>query len=279
LRGQFKATAKEAGKHVHLFVTNAVLYTDPNLLARILQNFITNALRHAKGERILVACRYAGDHRRIEVWDDGPGIPSDQLDKIFEEFYQIGNPARNLNQGLGLGLAITKRLADLLELPLAVRSLPDKGSVFSVEIPLGTQSQSDAVAHPISNESVTCPNGLILIVDDDTNVLNATKKLLEALHYEAICATSADSALDLLKQHGSRIRLALLDYRLPGDWDGIQLLQSIRELTNPKLPAVLISGDTSIDHLNDVRSSGLPLLHKPIDPGVLRRYLKDAMRG
>ena len=277
LGGQFRATAKDAGKQIQLYTTNAVLYTDPILLARILQNFLTNALRHAGGERILVACRYAKGRRRIEVWDDGPGIPADQLDKIFEEFYQIGNPARNLNQGLGLGLAITSRIAKLLELPVSVRSRPGRGSIFSVEVPLGTEGQPIVTEHAGVSYKTDATSGLILVVDDDPIVLNATKILLEALGYEAICADGAEQAVALVRQYGSQIRMALLDYRLPGEWDGIQLLQVIRDILNRQLPAVLISGDTSIDRLKQVKISRLPLLHKPIELAVLRRHLEDAM--
>jgi PAS domain S-box-containing protein len=277
LRGQFRATAQDAGKQIHVFTSNAVLYTDPMLLARILQNFLTNAIRHAAGERILVACRFAKGHRRIEVWDDGPGIPADQLDKIFEEFYQIGNPARNLNQGLGLGLAITRRIAKLLELPVTVKSRPGQGSIFAVEVPLGTENQPIVTEHTGVSFNADVTTGLILVVDDDPIVLNATETLLEALHYEAVCAESVEDAIELVRQYGAKIRMALLDYRLPGEWDGIQLLKIIRDILQRNLPAVLVSGDTSIDRLKQVRLSGLPLLHKPIELAVLRRHLEDAM--
>jgi len=278
LRSQFMATARDAGKQIHLYITDTVLYTDPILLARILQNFVTNAIRHARGERLLVCCRYARGYRRIEVRDDGAGIPDGQLDKIFEEFYQIGNPARNLNQGLGLGLAITRRIADLLELRVGVRSRPGRGSVFWVEVPLGVESQPSATDQPLDKLQVRRPEGLVLVVDDDPIVLNATKTLLDALEYDAICAADAEEAMDLVRQHGPSIRLALLDYRLPGEWDGIQLLQAVRQILDRDLPAVLISGDTSIDRLTQVSLSGLPLLHKPIDLAVLRHHLEAAMR-
>jgi PAS domain S-box-containing protein len=277
LRVQFRATAKDAGKQIRVFTTNAVLHTDPMLLARILHNFVTNAIRHARGDRILVACRYAKGYRRIEVWDDGPGISEDQRDKIFEEFYQIGNPARNLNQGLGLGLAITSRIAKLLDLPITVRSRPGCGSVFSVDVPIGVETQPIAEDPSGVSHEPDLPTGLILVVDDDPIVLSATKTLLEALGYDAICADSAEKAMDLVRQHGPQIRLALMDYRLPGDWDGIELLRAVSNILNRNLPAVLISGDTSIDRLKQVKISGLPLLHKPVELAALRRHLDEAM--
>lgn len=275
LRGQFKATAEAAGKNVRVFPSDAMLHTDPILLARILQNFIANAIRHTRGVHILVGCRRAGNHRRIEVWDNGLGIPVDQTDKIFEEFYQIGNPTRSLSQGLGLGLAIAKRIADLLNLRIGVRSIRDKGSVFYVEVPSGEENKQATDEQTMPATSPVRRQGVILVVEDDQIVLKATKGLLDALGYDVICASCAEDALDLVQQYGQRLRLALLDYRLPNDWNGIRLIQDIRKLIDWELPAILITGDTSINRLNEVRLSRLPLLHKPVDLEVLRRLIEE----
>jgi PAS domain S-box-containing protein len=276
LRDQFRATATAVGKNVRVYPSDAVLHTDPTLLARILQNFVSNAIRHTKGNAVLVGCRRAGDRRRIEVWDNGPGIAVEQQDKIFEEFYQIGNPERNLSQGLGLGLAIAKRMADLLEIPIGVRSTPSKGSVFWVEVPLGGADQ------PVPEEvprARTSPGrqGVILVVEDDQNVLKATRTLLGMLGHSVLCASTAEEALDLIEERGRDVNIALLDYRLPNGWDGVRLLQAIRTALDRDLPAVLLSGDTSINRLRYVRMSGLPLLHKPVDPATLRLLLEQAL--
>jgi PAS domain S-box-containing protein len=276
LRSQFKATAREAGKTIRLFPADALLRTDPELLARILQNFIANAIRHARSEAILVGIRRAGRLRRIEVWDNGEGIPADQLEVIFEDFYQIGNPARDSRRGLGLGLAVARRMANLLELRIGVRSWPGRGSVFSVEVPAGQASPGESIDARRPPAPAKPGNGLILVVDDSPIVLKATARLLHGLGYGAVYASSAEEALELVARHAGRLWFVVLDYRLPKGWNGIRLLERIRSAVGRQVPGVLISGDTSIDDLIDVRRSGLPLLQKPIDPNVLRHHLHGA---
>jgi PAS domain S-box-containing protein len=278
LQHQLKATAEEVGKTIRVFPSDAILYTDPILLARILQNFIANAIQHTRGSYVLVGCRRADDHRRIEVWDNGSGIPADQLDKIFEEFYQIGNSARSANQGLGLGLAVAKRTADLLELRIGVRSVVGKGSVFAVEVPLGEEREQAPEGRAPTQTSSVCPRGVILVIDDDQAVLDATKALLGAFGHDAIGASCAEEALELTRQHGQDIDLVLMDYRLPNGWNGIQLIQSIRTAIDRELPAVLVTGDTSVNQLQELRMSGISLLHKPVDPTEFRRILEHVMQ-
>lgn len=278
LQRQFKATATEVGKVIRVFPSDAILYTDPILLARILQNFIENAIHHTRGNCVLVGCRRAGDHRRIEVWDSGYGIPTDQLDKIFDEFYQIGNPARNSRQGLGLGLAVARRMADLLDLRIEVRSISGKGSVFAVEVPLGEENEQAPGDRPTTTPSSVRRQGIILVVDDDQAVLNATKMLLCTFGYDAIGAASAEEALDWIKQRGNHVDLVLLDYRLPNRWDGVRLIQSIRTASDREVSAVLLTGDTSVKRLQEVRRSGIPVLHKPFDPTELLRFIEEVMQ-
>jgi PAS domain S-box-containing protein len=279
LQRQFKATAEEAGKIIRIYPSNVILYTDPVLLARILQNFIANAIQHTRSNYVLVGCRRAGNHRRIEVLDSGSGIPADQLDKIFEEFYQIGNTARDANQGLGLGLAIAKRIADLLELRIEIRSTPGKGSVFAVEVPLGDEIEHSPEEHTTATTSCIHRRGVILVIDDDQAVLHATKTLLNAYGHDAIGASCAEEALSLAKQHRDDIDLVFIDYRLPNGWDGIRLIQCIRTAIDWELPAVLVTGDTSINSLQELQMSGIALLHKPFDPSEFRLLLEQVMQN
>ncbi len=273
LRMQFKTTAMEAGKSIRLFPSDAVLHTDPVLLARILQNFISNALRHTRGDAILVGVRRVGSSRRIEVWDTGEGIAPDQRELIFEDFYQIGNPARNAKQGLGLGLAIAKRMADLLGSPISVRSWPGKGSVFAVDIPAGEGTPREHLGQPHHSAARDDRGGLILIVDDHPLVLTATRKLLEAHRYHVLSAASAEEALELAERHAQDIWFAVLAYRLPNDWTGVRLIQHIRRQLDRDIPGVLISGDTCLLDVAEVRLSGIPVLQKPIDPDLLVEHL------
>ncbi len=274
LRNQFKATAQDAQKRIRVVPSDAVLFTDPALLGRILQNFVSNALRHARGPDILIGCRRSGQGRRIEVWDDGPGIPQGEQQKIFDEFYQLGNPARNAEQGLGLGLSIAKRMADLLNCRIGVRSAIGKGSVFFVEVPFS--EASDEVLQPVSSVRLKGNGGgnSILVVDDDRLVLSATEKLLRTIGFEVISAATAEEAIRLAKERGKGLRLALLDYRLPNGWDGIRLAHRLGSELNRQLPVILITGDTAVTRLREVKLSELPVLHKPINIGELRGLIE-----
>jgi PAS domain S-box-containing protein len=277
LRGQFKAAAQDAQAQIRVAASNAILCTDPILLARIVKNFVSNAIRHAHGGSILIGCRRTAHGRRIEVWDNGPGIPPHEQQKIFDEFYQVGNPARTADQGLGLGLSIAKRMAELLKLKIGVRSTKGKGSVFSVEVPIA--DECERARDPQVNVSALpdSANGLILVVDDDKLVLKATKDLLNTLGYETISAPTAEEALTLAQNNGESLCLALLDYRLSNGWDGIQLSHRLRSELDWELPVILITGDTTVSRLRDVRISELPILHKPIDPDDLRRLIADTL--
>ena len=278
LRNQFRVMALEQGTRIRLFPLDKYLYTDPGLLARILQNLVANAVRHTPGGKVLIGCRRSGRCMRIEVWDQGEGIPGDQLEIIFEEFYQLGNPARNRHQGLGLGLAIVKRMADLLGLCLNARSQPNRGSLFSVEVPLGTPGVDYSRHRQISVGNMeSAGSETLLLVDDDENVRNASVKLLELWGYRVLTAKDAIQALALCKHHSEEIGLVLLDYRLPDNWTGVRLTARIRQLLGRELPAILVTGDTAAKQLQEVYTSGLPLLHKPIDPEVLQQLIKTAL--
>lgn len=278
LRNQFRTIAAEQGTRIRLFPSEATIHTDPSLLARIVQNLISNAVRHTPGGKILIGCRRAGQFLRIEVWDQGEGIPADQLEIIFEEFYQLGNPARNRNQGLGLGLAIAKRMADLLGLQLHARSRLDKGSVFSVEVPLGSGTGDSPLQQTIPDSADgAVGSGTLLLVDDDESVVKASVKLLELWGHRVLTATDANQALVLCGHHGEAIDMALLDYRLPNGWTGVRLAAKIREILGKELPSMLLTGDTSAKQLQDVYASGLPLLHKPIDPDELHRHIASVL--
>ncbi len=275
LRNQFRAQAEKKGIRIRLFPSDVILHTDINLLGRIVQNFIANAIYHSHGDRILIGCRRAGKNRRIEVWDRGPGIPEEHLDQIFEEFFQLGNPSRDLHRGLGLGLAIAKRVADLLQLKLNVRSRLGKGSVFSIEIPVGTESVCEIEKRSTQPEAGGLQNGLILVVEDDTTVLKATKCLLDQWGFSSSCVATAEEALHLISRGEQDFIVALLDYRLPNGWNGVKLFSAIRDRLGRELPSILLTGDTSVDKLREVREIGLPILHKPIDTSELYQMIRE----
>lgn len=136
LADEFIRQAERQGLRFRMVPCSAVVITDPVLFTRMVRNLLVNALRYTQSGRVLLGCRRRQGCVRLEVWDTGPGIPPDRQAEIWEEFTQLGNPERDRTQGLGLGLAIVARTGKLLHHPVGVRSVPTKGSVFFVEVPL-----------------------------------------------------------------------------------------------------------------------------------------------
>lgn len=193
---------------------------------------------------------------------------------MFDEFYQIGEVARSRYQGLGLGLAIASRIADLLGLRIGVRSRPGSGSVFHIEVPLagiGVQRPSNPRRSP---EPVGHSGGSVLLVEDNDTVRNAAAQLLRLWGFRPLCAASAEEAYDLLRNHPETPVLALVDYGLRGGSSGIELLQRLRDEQELDLPGILVTGDTEADRLRQARASGYRLLHKPVSPDDLLRAVQ-----
>ena len=128
--------ARDKGLELRMVGSNLRVRSDATLLKRLLRNLLTNAIRYTSAGRVVVGCRRKGAFVRIEVWDTGIGIPADQLQAVFEDFYQIGNPERDRTKGLGLGLSVVERAARLLGHQITVTSRPGQGSMFAVTVPL-----------------------------------------------------------------------------------------------------------------------------------------------
>ena len=178
----------------------AVVRSDSALLRVILQNLVSNAIKYTSRGKVLIGCRHRGDKLRIEVWDSGTGIPEDEQEAVFEELYQLDNPARDRSKGAGFGLAIVKRTAALLEHPLYMHSVVGKGSSFAIEVPVtDSDKEETAAAQPgtvSSDNGATAGN--ILFIEDDEIVLNANCMLLETLGYKVIPASGAEAAMQLI---------------------------------------------------------------------------------
>jgi two-component system, sensor histidine kinase len=253
---------------------SAIVRTDPILVERILRNLIANAVRYTRRGRVVVGCRRRNGAVHAEVWDTGPGIPQAQQEKVFQEYYQIENPERDRARGLGLGLAIVRRLTSLLESELTLRSRPERGSCFGVAIPAGTGAadESDPVPKRFAG---ALRLDLVLVIDDETAILEGMASLLTSWGHGVMTAESGDMMLEKLADCPLRPNLIICDYRLRGGENGIEVVEKLWSEYNETIPAMLITGDTAEDRLKEAQASGLPLLHKPVSNSKLRAAIAN----
>lgn len=256
--------------------SKVVVRSDPGLLERILRNLLNNAVRYTNTGSILFGCRRRGRFLRIEVWDTGIGIPASQFGLIFREFHQLGNSARDRRQGLGLGLAIVERLAALLGHHIDVASTPDKGSRFAVEVPMA-QLRPSAVAPRQLPLEISVRGACIIVIDDDPDVLESTRLLLESWGHKVLTAPNCDTVLRRLAHLERNPDLILADYRLQNGSTGGQAIARIRVKLNAAIPALILTGDTAPERLRQAKASGHGLLHKPVTPDTLRAAIDEIL--
>lgn len=258
--------------------TNLIVRSDEALLARIVDNFVSNAIRYTDVGDITLEFDVDGDDVKLSIVDTGLGISEDQIPHIFEEYYQLDNPARDRAKGLGLGLAIVNRIAKLLDHKIEVSSQKGVGSIFSVLVPLARESQEVASSKTSKKQIDHAMDKIsILLVDDDPAVLDSMKLLLGLSGFEVDTANTPDQALVLIDT-GHRPDVMISDYRLP-NMNGIDLIKKVRSDADPNLPVVLMSGDTSAEK---VRAAGLVdchVVHKPTNTKALIKLIRSIARS
>jgi CheY-like chemotaxis protein len=257
--------------------SGAVVHADPVLVERILRNLISNAVRYTDHGRVVIGCRRAAA-LRVEVWDTGPGIAPHQEERIFQEYFQLANPERDREKGLGLGLAIVRRLTDLLGYELKLRSRLGRGSCFSVAIPL-VHDGAASFGHADEPLALTLAHGLVLVIDDEIAIREAMAALLTGWGHEVVTAGSGAEVLAQIDGGLVRPDLIICDYRLRSGETGIEVIEALRSEYNGTVPAMLITGDTAPDRLAEASASGLLLLHKPVPNGKLRAAVANLMQG
>lgn len=283
IENDFRAEANSKHIELDIDIFNVWVNTDPILLTRIIRNLVANALQYTKeGSVTLRVEHFSGDTLRLQIKDTGIGIEADKQDEIFEEFVQLHNPERDRNKGLGLGLSIVKRLADLLDYPLSFNSQQGVGTSFSIDLPVVDAK----IVNPINVEDHTIVSTLslkdicVVVVDDEINVQVATRALLESWGCIVRCYESQAQALDDLshtKLEDFQPDVILADYRLAKEQTGDQAIDAITALYPQDIVAMIITGDTAPDRLKDAEASGYILLHKPLKPVQLRSSLTRSL--
>lgn len=279
LARDFGILAQARGLRLRCVPTHALVRSDEALLRRILQNFLSNALSYTPaGGRVLLGCRRAGAQLRIEVWDNGCGIPEHRRAEIFEEFRRLDSTVAQNRRGAGLGLAIVERIARLLGHAIGLRSWPGRGSVFSVSVLLSGRAavHRPATTAPAAVEEPSALEGrAVWCIDDDPRVRAASQALLESWGCRVTLAASAAQALSLCVA-GAAPDLVLLDYRL-GDDRGTELMPQLCAAWGMQPPVIVISAERDPELLATVRERQWSFLLKPVRPPALRALMRQLL--
>ncbi len=306
LDSQYGPVARGKGLAFAVPQHRAAVLTDRVLLLRLLGNLIDNAIRYTNSGQVQVACLESGGSLIVEVRDTGIGIPEDRLDAIWEEFHQIGNPERNRDNGIGLGLSIVQRLATVLDHPVKVRSTPGKGSVFSVTVPLApveTALPDRMAAEPVPPPApILAPppapaaaNGAavatladapakegeiaILVIDDDQFVLSAISMFLTTAGHRVVGASTVAQGLRAVEDGTVRPDAVIADYHLSATENGLDFIETVWRRLGLRIPAVLISG--RLDGAVTARAAeiGVTVAAKPIMPDRLSALVEQMTAG
>ncbi len=265
---EFAVQADTKGLKLRRVHTSAWVLSDRALLGSVLRNLVSNAIRYTEEGTVLLGVRRASEGIRISVTDSGRGIAEGDIGRIFDEFQRAGSTDR---EGLGLGLAIVRRIARLLEVEIRTRSRPGAGSIFEIEMPLlhWEQSRRSQRADPSGNRLASAR---VLIVDNDPAVLRATAALVERWGLLPLCATSQTDAL----AHGPPSIVAM-DYRLHGDERGDAVYETLCEHWETRPPAILLTAESGEETERAARAMGAHLLLKPPSPAALRALLSTCL--
>ena len=252
--------AAEKSLRLRFAPTRCYVFSDPLLVERIVRNLVSNALRYTQAGGVVVGCRKRESRVSIEVWDSGIGIAEDQRQKVFEEFYQIGNPERDRRKGLGLGLSIVQRLSALLDAHLELLSRPGRGTVFRFALPAGHAPRAPIEAGPNASKALADLGGThIVVIDDEPSVLDGMNVLLAGWGAHVTVADCCEEALRRLEQQEAPV-LFIVDYRLREGDTGIDVVQRLRSRFGAHLPAILVSGSTSPELTDAAKTHRLHLL-------------------
>lgn len=280
LNDAYAPRAAAKGLDLRIGRCGATVRSDPELLARILRNLIENALAYTMDGGVEVECATGAESLTITVRDSGIGIPEERLEEIFQEFTQLSNPERDRNQGLGLGLAIVRRLSRLLDHPVEVHSRFGCGSEFSVTVPLATAAARPGLAFPAPGGAEGTADGqgrLVMVVDDDSLVCAALAAMIRQWGYAVLDASSWEEADAKLRTLPRPPDAVIADYRLRNGATGVAVLRALQDLYDGPVRGILLTGETGSAPVAEAKAFGCTVLHKPVAPHLLREALSDLL--
>ncbi|HSD60216.1 MAG TPA: ATP-binding protein [Burkholderiales bacterium] len=275
LRTDFEPVAQERGLRLSLARTRLWAHSDPLLVERVLRNLVSNAIRYTERGGILVACRPRGAALRFEVRDSGIGIPTDKQQRVFEEFFQIGNPQRTSKMGLGLGLSIVKRLCALLGSEIRLASEPGRGTRFWFDLPRTAAAAPVASPRPPRPPAAERLAGrLLVVIDDEEAILEGMRALLAAWGAEVLTSADGSEVVDALYARERLPDLLIADYRLANEITGLDVIRRLRQVLDPEIPAILVTGSTTPETVAQAEVEGVAMMLKPLDPERLRQAVE-----
>ncbi|HTH17430.1 MAG TPA: hybrid sensor histidine kinase/response regulator [Magnetospirillum sp.] len=273
LAAEYRFEAEAKGLRFHVRGPDLEVDSDPLLVERILRNLLSNAVHYTRRGGVLLAVRRRGRGVRVDVWDTGFGIPEHQQSEIFEEFHQLENPERDPARGLGLGLAIVRRLAFLLGSPVDLLSRVGRGSVFSVKFPLVEYSDREQ-GKANGDEPMAVDKQTILVVEDDPMVLMGLQMILETWGMTVLPAEDMAQVLQRLEE--AQPDLVLSDLRLRAGLTGFNVVERVRAMLGQQVPAIILTGETGKAELAEGQRRNLTFLHKPIQADPLKNAIAAA---
>lgn len=275
LRVEFDPITRKKGLEFEVIPSSSWVRSDPQLLHRLLQNLISNAIRYTSQGKVLVGVRHRVGLIEVQVLDTGPGIHAARRAEIFKEFHRLDSSASS-GRGMGLGLSIVDRIGRMLDHHVGLRSTPGQGSCFFVRL-----QQVEAPTEPI--KPVVNPafalNGIhVLCIDNEAEVLDGMATLLSGWQCIVTTARSGDEALSRLQSHDHSVDIVLADYHLDHDVTGDAVIAKLRTVLGPDLPAAIITADHSPEVHRTLREREIPVLRKPVKAGALRATISRLAR-
>lgn len=271
---EFEPVAQGRGLGLRYVPVRCTVRSDAHLLVRIIRNFLSNAIRYTHEGTVLLGCRRHGASVRIEVHDTGAGMPPDKLDEIFEEFRRLVGAAEDYERGFGLGLAIVRRIARMLDHPLSVRSTEGVGSCFAVDVPVVAWRARDAKPRSVGvgPGSEALAGRRIVIIENEPAILDAMATVLTRWGCEVVPATSLAKA-EVALEGEDQPHVIVADYHLDDGADGLAAIRSLRARCGGDIPGIVVTADRTAEVRRAADQSNAVLLHKPVRPGRLRSLL------
>jgi PAS domain S-box-containing protein len=278
MRTEFAAIAAHKGLTLEVDQCADRVHSDPSLVGQVIRNLVSNAIKYTQHGRVRLRCLHEQTLVRLEVLDTGVGIAPSEIERIYDDFYQIGVSANTSRDGYGLGLSIVSRIVNLLGLKLDVTSEVGKGTLFVLSLPAG-EGRADAAAPtaaPVPADTLGAARATVhvLLVEDDARVRNATRLLLKVEGFHVTAVSTVDEAMQAAKAHPS-IGLLVTDFHLNAGETGVQVIEAVRRQLGEQLPAVLVTGDTSTA-MHELRCDDrLRMASKPINPDELLALMRQ----